>query len=306
MEIKIVEIKEYEGFRDLKPHKATIIPYLREEKNGFFSMLTNNGDSNYTMINKTSKQILDLCDGQKSVDQLWNIMCNQYTTIPKEALKKDLLITLGELTRLNAIEWEKKDNMNTNPFVLSASAIITDQVNVSLAGESDIRKLSHFFADFVKSQNEATPGFYKYFWGTDYREYTSPIIIRQCLYSYFKDFFVIKQQGEILGVITVKPAYESYLHDATIQMFDLPKELFKPVIIQIMEYYAAFPFKKITSFKILLPENYVKENTQLIEDLSALGFSLNSLGKKEYGNGEDLYTYSIQLNTETKLKTEVI
>lgn len=305
MDIKIVDIKEYEAFKTLKPQKSETIPYFREEKNGYFSMLTNNGDSNYTMINKTSKQILDLCNGENSVDQLWNIMCQQYTTIPPETLKKDLLITLGELTRLNAIEWKKRDNINTNPFVLSASAIITDQISVSLAGENDIRDLSRFFATFVKTRKEISDNSYKYFWGTDYREYTSPIIIRQCLYSYFKDFFVIKRQGEILGVITVKPAYEAYLHDATIQMFDVPKELFKPALLQILDYYAAFPFKKINTIKILLPENYVETNPQLIDDLIEIGFSLNCLGKKEYGNDEDLHTYSIQLHSEDS-KAEVI
>lgn len=297
MEIKLVDIKEYERFRDLKPCKAESIPYLREEKNGYFSMLSNNGDPNYSIINKTSKQILDLCDGNKSVDNLWNIMCDQYTNVPKDMLKKDLLIALGELTRLNAIEWESKDNMSTNPFVLKASAVITDQISVSLAGENDIRDISSFLGTFIKNYNETDESDYKYFWGTDYREYTSPMIVRQCLYSYFKDFFVVKQQGDVLGLVVVKPANELFLHDATIQMFDVPKELFKSVIFEIMNYYAAFPFKKITSLKVLLAENYVNSNSQIVEELAELGFSLNCVGKKEYGDGEDLHTYSIQLNT---------
>ncbi len=298
MEIKLVDINEYGQFRDLKPRKSEIIPYLREEKNGYFSMLSNNGDPNYSIINKTSKQILDLCDGNKSVDNLWNIMCDQYTDVPKDVLKKDLLVTLGNLTRLSAIEWESKDDMSTNPFILKASAVITDQISVSLAGENDIRDISRFLATFLKTYNETVASEYKYFWGTDYREHTSPVVIRQCLYSYFKDFFVVKQQGEVIGLVTVKPSSETFMHNAVIEMFDLPKELFKPVVLQIMDYYAASLFKKISSLKIFLAETFVKTNAQVVEDLTDLGFSLNGVGKKEYGDGEDLYTYSIQLNTK--------
>lgn len=47
--------------------------YIRAEKDGYYSLLTDNGDLNYTMLNITSKYILDLCDGNKNVEEILNI-----------------------------------------------------------------------------------------------------------------------------------------------------------------------------------------------------------------------------------------
>ena len=44
MEVISFDKKIYAEYKDLVPKKAAVIPYLREEKNGYFSMLTNNGD----------------------------------------------------------------------------------------------------------------------------------------------------------------------------------------------------------------------------------------------------------------------
>ena len=84
------------------------------------------------------------------------------------------------------------------------------------------------------------------------REYMSPTMIRQCLYSYYKDFFVIKCQRKIIGVIAVKPAHEAYLNDAVIQLISVPKYLFNRCIKEVISYYRDFPYKKINALRVYL------------------------------------------------------
>lgn len=68
--LKLVPEKRQEGEK-----------YIRAEKDGYYSLLTDNGDLNYTMLNITSKYILDLCDGNKNVEEILNILAEQYKNV---------------------------------------------------------------------------------------------------------------------------------------------------------------------------------------------------------------------------------
>ena len=238
-----VEIEKNVHFMKLKPRRLPV-PYSRTENNGYCSMLTNNGDSNYTMCNSTSMNILDMCNGEKTVEQILCTLVELYPEVEKSRAERDLIHTLSNFTRLDAIEWKDDDGMSNNPFVLTAVGHIDEQVMIALAGEDDIRDLSVFFQDFIKQgPHDNLTDTYSYFWGNDYREYMSPTMIRQCLYSYYKDFFVIKCQRKIIGVIAVKPAHEAYLNDAVIQLISVPKYLFNRCIKEVISYYRDFPYK---------------------------------------------------------------
>ena len=66
-------------------------------------MLTNNGDSNYTMCNSTSMKILDMCNGEKTVEQFLCTLVELYPEVEKSRAERDLIHTLSNFTRLNAI-----------------------------------------------------------------------------------------------------------------------------------------------------------------------------------------------------------
>lgn len=79
--------------------------YFREEKDGYYSLLTDNGDLNYTMLNETSKYILDLCDGDKNVGEILNILSNKFRDVERNRLAADLENALFNLTRIRLIKW---------------------------------------------------------------------------------------------------------------------------------------------------------------------------------------------------------
>ena len=290
-----VEIEKNVHFMKLKPRRLPV-PYSRTENNGYCSMLTNNGDSNYTMCNSTSMKILDMCNGEKTVEQILCTLVELYPEVEKSRAERDLIHTLSNFTRVDAIEWKDDDGMSNNPFVLTAVGHIDEQVMIALAGEDDIRDLSVFFQDFIKQgSHDNLTDTYSYFWGNDYREYMSPTMIRQCLYSYYKDFFVIKCQRKIIGVIAVKPAHEAYLNDAVIQLISVPKYLFNRCIKEVISYYRDFPYKKINALRVQVPNGNEDAKNVIEAALVPNGFSLEAIREKEYCGNQDIYVYCARI-----------
>lgn len=290
-----VEIEKNVHFMKLKPRRLPV-PYSRTENNGYCSMLTNNGDSNYTMCNSTSMKILDMCNGEKTVEQILCTLVELYPEVEKSRVERDLIHTLSNFTRLDAIEWKDDDGMSNNLFVLTAVGHIDEQVMIALAGEDDIRDLSVFFQDFIKQgPHDNLTDTYSYFWGNDYREYMSPTMIRQCLYSYYKDFFVIKCQRKIIGVIAVKPAHEAYLNDAVIQLISVPKYLFNRCIKEVISYYRDFPYKKINALRVQVPNGNEDAKNVIEAALVPNGFSLEAIREKEYCGNQDIYVYCARI-----------
>lgn len=290
-----VEIEKNVHFMKLKPRRLPV-PYSRTENNGYCSMLTNNGDSNYTMCNSTSMKILDMCNGEKTVEQILCTLVELYPEVEKSRAERDLIHTLSNFTRLDAVEWKDDDGMSNNPFVLTAVGHIDEQVMIALAGEDDIRDLSVFFQDFIKQgSHDNLTDTYSYFWGNDYREYMSPTMIRQCLYSYYKDFFVIKCQRKIIGVIAVKPAHEAYLNDAVIQLISVPKYLFNRCIKEVISYYRDFPYKKINALRVQVPNGNEDAKNVIEAALVPNGFSLEAIREKEYCGNQDIYVYCARI-----------
>lgn len=290
-----VEIEKNVHFMKLKPRRLPV-PYSRTENNGYCSMLTNNGDSNYTMCNSTSMKILDMCNGEKTVEQILCTLVELYPEVEKSRAERDLIHTLSNFTRLDAIEWKDDDGMSNNPFVLAAVGHIDEQVMIALAGEDDIRDLSVFFQDFIKQgSHDNLTDTYSYFWGNDYREYMSPTMIRQCLYSYYKDFFVIKCQRKIIGVISVKPAHEAYLNDAVIQLISVPKYLFNRCIKEVISYYRDFPYKKINALRVQVPNGNEDAKNVIEAALVPNGFLLEAIREKEYCGNQDIYVYCARI-----------
>lgn len=290
-----VEIEKNVHFMKLKPRRLPV-PYSRTENNGYCSMLTNNGDSNYTMCNSTSMKILNMCNGEKTVEQILCTLVELYPEVEKSRAERDLIHTLNNFTRVDAIEWKDDDGMSNNPFVLTAVGHIDEQVMIALAGEDDIRDLSVFFQDFIKQgSHDNLTDTYSYFWGNDYREYMSPTMIRQCLYSYYKDFFVIKCQRKIIGVIAVKPAHEAYLNDAVIQLISVPKYLFNRCIKEVISYYRDFPYKKINALRVQVPNGNEDAKNVIEAALVPNGFSLEAIREKEYCGNQDIYVYCARI-----------
>lgn len=284
------------SFEGLIP-KRNELPYYRKENNGYSSMLTNNGDYNYSMLNGTGNVILELCTGENSVHAILSKLQDKYPDVPEKTLFDDIVRVLHMLTQIDAISWRDKDMRNSNPFSFTASEVISDGCTLSLVMEHEIRETVKFIRDAIaKNHNEQSA--FCYIWGTNYREYENATVVRQCLYSYYKDFFTLKSNGQIIGTVIVRPAIEAFLNEATIQLMALPNSYVKPVIRSIISFYASFPFKKINLLRIQLPKDFYETNQEFVSSLELSGFSLEALQKNAYLD-RDLYSYAVNLKIDS-------
>lgn len=143
MRLKKFIFNEYDSFKDEIPHKR-YIPYMRSELNGYYSILTENGDNNYTMLNSTSKYILDLCDGVNTVSNILDNLIDFYINIDEKTIKNDLVETLFNLTKIRAIEWKGENKIMVNPMLNNIEIQIDENVTLSLASEGEIREIYDF------------------------------------------------------------------------------------------------------------------------------------------------------------------
>ena len=103
------------SFEGLIP-KRNELPYYRKENNGYSSMLTNNGDYNYSMLNGTGNVILELCTGENSVHAILSKLQDKYPDVPEKTLFDDIVRVLHMLTQIDAISWRDKDMRDSNPL----------------------------------------------------------------------------------------------------------------------------------------------------------------------------------------------
>lgn len=108
------------SFEGLIP-KRNELPYYRKENNGYSSMLTNNGDYNYSMLNGTGNVILELSTGENSVHAILSKLQDKYPDVPEKTLFDDIVRVLHMLTQIDAISWRDKDMRDSNPFSFTAS-----------------------------------------------------------------------------------------------------------------------------------------------------------------------------------------
>ena len=102
--IKKFELGDIRRIINMIPQKRSEgIKYIRTEKSGYYSLLSDNGELNYTMLNETSKYILDSCDGTRTVGEILDLLCVKYKDVEKEKIGADLEATLFNLTRIRVI-----------------------------------------------------------------------------------------------------------------------------------------------------------------------------------------------------------
>ncbi len=100
-----------------------IYAFLREEKHGYWSFKLP-GMVGYDLshiMNRTAREIFDLCNGRNSVLNICSILSSRYNSIPIERIKTDLNIACLQLTRTGAIKWKMSKWRPKSGFIESVS-----------------------------------------------------------------------------------------------------------------------------------------------------------------------------------------
>ncbi len=112
------------------------IPYVREEKSGFFTiLLKGRPEKNVQLVNATAKFIMDSCNGVNSIEDIVAQLEQKYPEASKSAIHEDVLKALQVLDDLGLLSWKGE-----NPFKQSTGKG-SKETRVYRAEEGDFGQL---------------------------------------------------------------------------------------------------------------------------------------------------------------------
>lgn len=269
------------------------LPYIREELDGYCSLLGNDGDPNYTMLNKTGYQVLKMCNGSMTVADILSSAEKSYPTVKQEVLEGDITRILFKLSSIRAIGWIEGDHMKAkHPFFDDEKVPLGDGYSICLAKETDLSILTTFIDHLGENINSGYE-YVEYHWDPWIRNYGDSVETRRRLFNYSYEYFLIHRSGSLVGVLEIEPALDLSLNFATIKFLALPWQVFPSVINSVVDFYSTFPYKRVNSIHLMMPRLMSLENSRLMEMLPQVGFNLMTRLKGEYGEGDDLLVYCL-------------
>lgn len=245
--------------KESKPiFKRENLEYERKEKNNYWTVVSKyHPEVRELVINKTAREILELCNGRRTLEDIELEMHKRYPQIPLNTIKKDVYSTIAQFSRLLIIEW-----IGENPFLYKKEEFLNNEFVMRIAHEEDILKIKTFIENskiFKQKENHLQNYLlYKSCFVNPF-EYEE-IVLRLKLFNYSEDFFLLLNKEEVRGLISIKMP-EIYKNTAgIINLIIVPQKFF----LDFMKYaHDTLPFiavSKLTKLKIFKIENEEKQN----------------------------------------------
>ena len=251
------------------------VEYEREEKEGFWTYLSSvHPESREIIINATSKEILSLCNGSRTTQQIEKEMKKRYSDVDFEKIKTDVDSVIASFSRLGLIEWK-----GINPFLYRKPEIIENDISMVIAQENDISEILKFIekhstrddSDYIYYKSPSAPG-------EDYAE----LGLRQKLFFYAEEFFLLTKGNEIFGLISIGLDRFAGNSVASLKLIICPKQYFSKLLEYTQDYspvVSVVDFSKIRFYEAL----YKKDNPDLIKMLKEAGYQKEGTLKNEFG-----------------------
>jgi len=265
--------------------------YFRDEKEGYMTLISKeHPETMELIINPTSKEILELCDGKRSIPDIYKTFEEWYPDVSKKRLQLDINKILSTYSRLGIIKWKGK-----NPFIDEMKEEIGGDFSISVGYEEHLPVIMDFLNSFgIPKQELYIPD--------DYYFYLNPIllpnqeykdvVIRQKLFSFSEEFFILRDKNKLLGLITMGvPIIQKGKSKAgVINLIVIKKEdkIFKNLLEYILRIFPMFSIVEPTKIKFFSE----KEDKDIISHLKENGFVLEGTLKNEIGFNKNLTLYS--------------
>ena len=101
--------------------------YKRKEKDGYQVLVNNRPTTpdHFKLINNTTQQIIDLCDGKKRIEDICMTLAEVYPQVDKRELTEDVSGAIFLLDQAGFIKWQN----NNSPFMPPEKSLLLDQVD---------------------------------------------------------------------------------------------------------------------------------------------------------------------------------
>lgn len=230
--------------------KKENLSYIREEKEGYWIFLSKfHPETRELIVNFTGKEVLDLCNGIKSLAEIEFEMQNRYPSVPDEQIKMDVARTIASFSRLGIIEWVD----GNNPFLNRREEPLKNNFLLAIGQEEDI----HEIASFIKSSQVLRSA---QFHTKDMFCYKSPhvndgeyeiLALRKKLFAYIEEFFLLYHNEEIYGLLSIEIPLLVNTTAAMIKLIISPKEYFHELLKYSQDNFLMLAVKDITKIRVI-------------------------------------------------------
>lgn len=289
-----VSLRTVHCVRDLSGVKPVRIEaqYERAEKAGMASMLTADGQMNYTMLNSVGLEILDLCDGKRSVEEIGALLQSHYPDVELATIERDLIATLKELTKLYLILWVAADGdiAVDDPFGRLSERTVCSGGVLVLAGEGRLRALEGYLRS-LQIEGKKALEYLNPLHDDIMQVLSNPLSIRHDLFSYEKDYFLLLNEcdlASIKGIVIVKPHRNPKISRASIVLSTIRATAFGDVLDNIADFYSHAPGRRIASLEMPFTDGQKRELGEMYKAAVAHRFRTESTCRSLYNGSEDI------------------
>uniref|UniRef100_UPI004056C4F0 hypothetical protein n=1 Tax=Agathobacter sp. TaxID=2021311 RepID=UPI004056C4F0 len=266
--------------------KQSNFSFCREENGGYISVRSSNVPRLQELfLNRTSQNILRECNGYNKVEQIIKNISDLYPSIQRQIIANDVITNLSILTRYQLIEWKGR-----NPFMKILSITLEGDKRFELLDEGDIREL----IVFIKKNNQSVK-FLNIM--SRLEPYYDELFLRDVLFNFTEDFFAVRENGEIKGIITLK--YNTNVNSTvcSLGIMIVSKEYEDSLLSGIVTYSGNTCNRQITKIKVQILERDCETKANLIKKLQTYGFEKENISLKEF-QGENICNYSFFYESE--------
>jgi len=260
--------------------------HFREEREGYVSLVSRaHPEAREIILNRTTNQIMKLCDGTLTLEEVLTRMEQFYPNVPRERIRKDVAGTLGSLTHLGVVTWEF-----ANPFENRWQADLGDGFWGHVAQESDFRVIMDLLGRWSDQSNDSVL-FHQSAQMVD-QDYAE-VIVRSKLFNYSEEFFLLTSGPDLdraVGLATVSVPMLGNSTAAQLSRLMSPRDQVGRFLGYVVERLPIVGARRMTKLKCLISDK--PSDLDMEKSILAIGFEQEGVLKSEVGRGVDLRVLS--------------
>jgi len=278
--------------------KRCNLSYEREEKEGYFTVISKvHPEARELIINPTARNILELTDGSRTMNEIELDFINKYPEVPNEKIKTDIFRTLSSFTRLGIVEW-----VGNNPFLYKNEEPLGEGYSLSIGQEKDLRDIESFIKS-MENHAKVQEGIVFYMNPLIMQGEYSELALRQKLFAFSEEFFLLRKDSEIKGVMSFSLPAHPKEFGTTLRLVICPEKFLNDLFKYSRDYLLYLAVRDISKIEFY-ETNTASVNDSFKKFLLEEGFIKEAELKNELGLGKDLMIYSLSYTKEFIEKVE--
>lgn len=269
--------------------KPTIVPntFIREEKDKMIIIPIDKNFTNITTVNETGIRIINLCNGKNCIEDIVENLKIIFDDTDTYKIYNDVIEFIEKMKRLKVINCVLENEMYRGKNINLLNNYI-----VHRCGEGDIEKI-------VSLSNKNNKIKYKEGYIYNYDEKIKKIAIRNNLFNYNEEFYILKDiDDNDLAMFSFNKVEDNYILMYTIGFFEIYSNIDIDVVCNFLNE-CVNDIKNNIEKDCIKIKAYINSKIKFIEDINNIlnkcGFNKVAVLESEFGQGIDKIVYDKML-----------